>query len=256
MFYFLSKILDVLVTPIAWATALVVTGVARRAPTRRGRVLALLGVAVLVVFSLEPVSNALFRSLESEPLRTFRPGVTYDTVILLGGITDERAEATWGERAFNDNNERLLQTFDLLRTGAARTAIVSGGAASATIPPKLYEARVLVDQLVAWGIDPPRLVVEDKARNTHENAVFTAAIVRDRGWQSVLVVTSAFHMPRAYGCFRAEGLAVDTLPVDFRSYESHGPVDPFPRADHLAESSAAIREWVGRAVYRVRGYSR
>ncbi len=253
MFYFLSKILDVLVTPIAWSSALVVAGVLR---SPRGKGLALLGVVVLVGFSLEPVSNALFRSLETTAGRSpAGPGAGFDVVILLGGLTDERVEGTWGGRAFNDNNERLLETFDLLRSGAARNAILTGGGAPST-PKSLLEARTLADQLVAWGIDPERLVVEDQARNTHENATLSARIVREKGWTRVALVTSAFHMPRAAGCFHAEGIDVTAFPVDYRSFGGGYPADLLPRADHLAESSAALREWVGRVVYRARGYSR
>jgi uncharacterized SAM-binding protein YcdF (DUF218 family) len=255
MFYVLSKILDVLLTPIAWVTLLLVVGLSARRPSARRRGLGALGVVILLFFSLEPVSNALFRSLESPPLRTFRPGVTYDVAILLGGIGEDRVEATWGQRAFNDNNERLLETFDLLRKGTARNVIVSGGAPSEARS-KMLEARVLADQLIDWGVAPARVVVEDHARNTHENAVDSAAIVRARGWQSVLVVTSAFHMPRAFGCFRAEGLAVDTLPVDFRSFGPAYTGDLIPRAEHLDQSTGAIREWAGRWIYRARGYSR
>jgi uncharacterized SAM-binding protein YcdF (DUF218 family) len=252
VFFLFSKILDVLVTPLAWAILLVLVGFRR---SRWERVAPAAGLAILVLFSLEPVSNALFQSLESPPLRTARPDMTYDVAILLGGVGDDRAEATWGERAFNDNNERLLETFDLLRTGKALHAIVSGGDPAGTRK-EWQEADVLVEQLVAWGISRDRLVVEDEARNTHENAVLSAAIVRARGWQRVVIVTSGFHMRRAYGCFRAEGLPVDALPVDFRSYGSAYRGELIPRADHLAESSAALREWLGRAVYRFRGYSR
>ena len=253
MFFFLSKILDVLLTPLAWAVFLLVAGLTGKRPWRRW--LAVGGIALLLFFSLEPVANALFRSLESPPLRTYRAGTTYDAVILLGGVTDDRVEETWGVRAFNDNNERLLETYDLLRTGAARYAIISGGTLAPT-PDQKIEARVLADQLLAWGIAPDRVVVEDHARNTHENAVLSAAIVRARGWKSVVIVTSAFHMPRAYGCFLAESLPVDTLPVDFRSYGSSFTGGFLPRADALAQSTAALREWFGRWTYRVRGYSR
>lgn len=254
MFFFLSKILDVLFTPLAWSVVLVAVGVfgARSSPRRRW--LSVGGLGVLLFFSLEPVSNALYRTLEDPPPRTVRPEVTYDAVILLGGVVDERVQATYGVRAFNDNNERLLETFDLLRKGTARYAIVSGGSAYTTAEPT--EAATLGNQLVEWGIDSDRVVLEDRSRNTYENAVYSSEIVRERGWKSVLVVTSAFHMPRASGCFRAVRLDVDTLPVDFRSYAGPFSGEWIPRAKYLESSSIAIREWSGRAIYRARGYSR
>lgn len=253
MFFFLSKILDVLLTPLGWATVLIVLGLARaRRPALRSAMVAL-GLVVLLFFSLEPVSNALLHALETPPLRTIRPDVTYDVVILLGGVSDARVNATWKERAYNDNNERLLQTFDLLKSGVAKNAIVSGGSDG---PATSNEAVVLTRQLVDWGIDPARVVAEGQARNTHENAVYSSAIVRAHGWKSVLIVTSAFHVRRAYGCFVAEGLAVDVLPVDFRSYESPSSGELIPRAEYLAASTNALREWFGRKIYAMRGYSR
>jgi uncharacterized SAM-binding protein YcdF (DUF218 family) len=255
VFFVLSKILDVLLTPLAWSVVLVAFGTFGPHSIRRRRWFSVGGLVVLLFFSLEPVSNALYRSLEDPPLRTLRPDMTYDVVILLGGVVDDRVQLTSGQRAFNDNNERLLETFDLLRKGKARYAILSGGSVS-TSRRRLTEAAALAEQLVAWGIDADRVVVEDQARNTYENAVDSSAIVRARGWKSVLIVTSAYHMPRAYGCFRAVGLNVDTLPVDFRSYASPFSGELIPRAQHLDASTIAIREWSGRAIYRARGYSR
>jgi uncharacterized SAM-binding protein YcdF (DUF218 family) len=255
VFYFLSKILDVLLTPLTWSLALVALGTFGPGSALRRRGLVAAGLGVLLFFSLEPVSNALLRSLEDPPLRTYRPDATYDVVILLGGVVDDRVEASWGQRAFNDNNERLLETYDLLRKTSARNAIASGGPVSSSRS-EVVEARALADQLIAWGIEPERVIVEDHARNTYENAVDSAAIVRAHEWKSVLLVTSAFHMPRAYGCFREVGLDVDTLPVDFRSYKSPYSGELVPRAEHLAHSTTAMREWFGRAIYRLRGYSR
>jgi uncharacterized SAM-binding protein YcdF (DUF218 family) len=147
----------------------------------------------------------------------------------------------------------LLVTFDLLREGRADYAVISGGNAGA--PADTVEARVLAKQLTDWGIAPERVVIEDTARNTRENAVEIARIVRLRGWTKVLMITSAWHMPRSLDCFRAVKLDVDTLPVDYRSYDSHAfPSHWLPRANFLDQSSAAIRELAGRVIYRIQGY--
>jgi uncharacterized SAM-binding protein YcdF (DUF218 family) len=260
VFFVLSKIFDLLVSPVTWAIALALLGVPFRVLLRRPdrelprwrRFSPLAAATVLVVFSMEPVSNLLLRSLEDPPLRTVKDGVTYDVVVLLGGVVDERSAQTFGVRSFNEASERLLETYDLLRMNRARYAIVSG-AAPAREGIQIVEATALRDQLVAWGIEPDRVIVEDKARNTRENAVESARIVRDRGLSSVLIVTSAFHMKRALGCFHAVGLEVDTLPVDFRSHSQGSSW--LPRADFLDDSTIAIHEWTGRAVYRLRGYA-
>jgi uncharacterized SAM-binding protein YcdF (DUF218 family) len=123
--------------------------------------------------------------------------------------------------------------------------------------PEAIEANILVEQLIAWGIEPARLIIESRARNTHGNAVECVRIVRERGWTRLLVVTSAFHMQRTQGCFRAEGMDVDLLPVDFRAYDParyNGRL--LPRAGAFNQSSNALRELAGRAIYRLQGYSR
>ncbi len=256
MFFVLSKTLDLLVAPLTWIFVLALLGV----PFRRGRELPrwrrfspLAAALVLLLFSHELVSNALIRSLEAPPIKTYKPEVTYDVVVLLGGVIDERASQTYGERALNESAERLTATYDLLRTDKARFAIISG-ASEPRAGIDVVEASALRDQLVAWGIASDRIIVEDKAKNTRENAVESARIVRERGFASVVIVTSAFHMPRALGCFRAVDLAVDTLPVDYRGHERWTMW--LPRARYLDDSTMAIREWTGRGVYRLRGYTR
>ena len=98
-------------------------------------------------------------------------------------------------------------THRLLREGKARVVIASG---------ENPEAEVLGRQIEDWGISRDRIIVEGRARNTHENAVFSQEIARARGFERVLIVTSAFHMQRAAECFAAVGMKVDTLSVDYR----------------------------------------
>ncbi len=258
MFYILSKLLDILLSPLSWGLALLALAVPwRRRPTRRWRrkrVLGAVGLGILLLSSMMPISNALVRSVEGAARPTYRADVVYDAVLLLGGVVDEDATARSGQPAYNDNIERLLVTFDLLRTNKARVAIISGAALDR---PELGEAVVLGRQLEQWGIAKERIIIEDRARNTRENALFTKEIVLARGFERVLMVTSAFHMVRATECFVAVGLPVDTLAVDYRAHDTGGRAgDWLPRAHALAVTTAIAREVAGRAIYRIRGYAR
>ena len=260
MFFVLSKILDLAVEPLTWV--LVLTAVALRRSASRSprprRSLGALGGAlvVLLVLGNPMVSNRLWWWLEGaapEPAPSSEP---YDGVVLLGGVVPHgflgRAEAA----RYGDGVERLLVTYDLLRQGRARRAIITGGIAAPGADERV-EATVLADQLVAWGIAPDRLIVDTEALNTRQNALEAARIARREGLHRLLLVTSAFHMPRAAGCFRAVDLPVDLLPVDRRAVEpARHPWHLAPRAEAFHESSEAVREWTGRAVYRVLGYSR
>jgi uncharacterized SAM-binding protein YcdF (DUF218 family) len=254
VFFFLSKTLDALLCPLTWSIALVAVGLGWQKPPARRRLYGVAGLAVLLLFSFEPFANALERTLERGATRTYRADITYDAVILLGGVV-ERAAAP-GQPAYNDNIERLLVTYDLLRTNRARHAIVSGGVLDPAVP-GLVEANTLGQQLVDWGIPPDSVVIEPHARNTHENAVLSQRIASERGWTHLLIVTSAFHMPRALGCFRAVGLAVDTLPVDYRAYDpARFSGSWMPRSAYLDRSTIVLREWFGRGIYWLQGYAR
>lgn len=260
MFFILSKTLDVLLSPLTWGLVLSAAGVRwRRRPPRRplrGRALAALGLATLLFFSSGYVSNALRWHLERSATSTYRSDVTYDVVVLLGGIGDERLWALTGEPAFNENVERLLTTHRLLRDGRASYAIVSGAAYDPAYA-AFSEAAMLTRSLEDWGIARERLIVEDKANNTRDNAVYSAEIIRARGFRRVLVVTSAFHVPRAIECFRAVHQEADFLAVDHRAQP---PVfrssSLLPRAEFLFYSTSAIREIAGLWIYRFQGYGR
>jgi uncharacterized SAM-binding protein YcdF (DUF218 family) len=114
------------------------------------------------------------------------------------------------------------------------------------------EGALLAKQLEDWGIDSSRLFIEGNSKNTRDNAVESKRIATINGFHSLLLVTSALHMPRALDTFHGVGLNPDVLPVDYRSFDGPSGREGFlPRAAWLAESTAVLRELVGRVVYRV-----
>ncbi len=252
MFVAASKLLDLAFAPLSWALALLVAAVVLRKRLRRPWALVVAAIAVLAVFSSGPVANALARAAERSAPRTFRPDVTYDAVIVLGGAYDPAASRASGGTELREGAERILRGWELVRDGRAGHVVVSGGAIDPA-PGDRAEADAVAELYRAWGVPAERIVAEPRSRNTRENAVETARIVRERGWRTLLVVTSAAHMPRALGCFHAVGLAPDALPVDHRA---GGAGERLPRAEALDLSSGMLRELAGRAVYRAVGYAR
>jgi uncharacterized SAM-binding protein YcdF (DUF218 family) len=252
VFLVLSKTLDALLSPLTWAMLILLAGIVRRRATIP--LWAPLGaLLILVFFSVDPVSNALLRRTEMSVQRTERPSITYDAVILLGGLVEDGPTQSSGMPSYNEHVERMLATFEVLQSGHARQAIISGASWHADNP--VVEARVIATQLERWGIDRSRLLVEDKARNTRENALFSKQIADAHHLKRVLMITSAAHMPRALDCFQKVGLDVDALPVDYRSYDPSQNKGSFiPRAASLADSVAALHELVGRFIYKLVGY--
>lgn len=249
MFFVLSKVLDLLLAPLTWAMLLaggaVLLRARRAAPWLSGAT-----VAVLWVFSAEPVANELTRIAEAGVRSTVRPGVVYDAAIVLGGGIDPAASRGSGEMELGPAGDRILAGFALFQSGRVRNLLLSAGGPDPSEP---VEADWGAAAWRSLGVPADRVVRERQSRNTRENAEGSARIVRERGWNSLLLVTSAMHMPRAAATFRKAGLEVDVLPVDRR----HGPKDGswLPRVESLERSSGALRELAGRLVYRAADYA-
>lgn len=238
-----------------WASILVALGLVllwRGRRRRLGLLMSLMGLGCLWLMSLPAVSNRLWHSLEADAPFTIDEHTRYDVVILLGGAVSAYG-STPEEPAWNDNVERLLEVRSLLADGRAERVLVTGGSLGSGLP---TEAEYLSRELQRLGIAQERIMVEAKANNTRENAVFTKSLVEPLGAKKLLLVTSAFHMPRAMGCFEAVGLHPDAFPVDYRLRALERDPHLMPRGDYLSQSTRALHEWLGRAVYWVLGYSR
>ncbi len=251
MFFVLSKTLDLFFDPWWWAAVPMVVGFGLlwRGKRRAAAIVFSAGLFLLLAFSLPSVSHRLWHGLEADAPRTFRAEATYDVLVLLGGMVTPSG-ATPEQVSWGDNIDRLTISFELLRSGRARNVIVTGGVFREGMP---TEAEYLARQLEAWGIEKERIIVEAKALNTRENATYSKTIIDARGFQSVLLVTSAFHMTRSIASFQAVGLSPDTLPVDYRMRDPSATPNLLPRTRFLHESSESLREWFGRLVYRITG---
>src|SRR5262249_50634996 len=125
------------------------------------------------------------------------------------------------EVALNEAAERMTVVAELARRYPAARILFSGGSA-ALIFYEGNEAEFAGQLLESFGIAHERIVLEDRSRNTVENAIFSKALANPKPGERWLVVTSAYHMPRAVGVFRKAGFAVEAYPVDWRT---RGPQD-------------------------------
>jgi uncharacterized SAM-binding protein YcdF (DUF218 family) len=98
-----------------------------------------------------------------------------------------------------------------------------------------------------------RVILEDRSRNTYENAVFTRELVKPKAGERWLLVTSAFHMPRAIGCFRRADFPVEAYPVDWRKLPVLRLALNYHIAAGLGDLDGAAHEWTGLLVYWLRG---
>ncbi len=210
----------------------------------------------------------LLRSLEWRPL----PGsmqrtsdLRADVIVVLGGGARAPAPPRLGGE-LNEAGDRLLYAAQLYRQGAAPRVLLSGGrtewVGSASVP----EAETMADILTtSMGVPREALWLETASSNTYENAVETRAILEGRGAKTVILVTSAVHMPRAYRVFVKAGQ--DVIPAstdyivtqeDWAYYTQPDFVvqlfNLLPTADNLVRTTVVLREYIGICVYRLQGW--
>ncbi len=149
--------------------------------------------------------------------------------------------------------ERVRHSARLYHAGKAPLIIVTGGLV--WDGPALSEARVLQRQLRALGVPDHALLIEDDSRNTRQNALFTAELAATLGIEHVLLVTSAWHMPRAAAAFGRTALHVIAAAPSRRIRGTPSIFQALPNAPALSASTAALREYLGLVVYRLRGWT-
>lgn len=139
--------------------------------------------------------------------------------------------------------DRVWYGASLYHAGKAPIVVLSGGSDAQTT--RMSEADAMLWLLRDLGVPDSAVVMEDKSRNTEQNAQFTAIILKERGISEILLVTSALHMPRAFKRFQAEGLVVTPAPTDYEAQASEAWRGWIPDAGALDGSARAMKEIVG-----------
>jgi uncharacterized SAM-binding protein YcdF (DUF218 family) len=254
VFYLLAKIGWFVATPSNALPLLILAGVALvlLKHRRSGLGIALAATAGILIGGLAPVANALILPLE-ERFPPFRDdGRPVDGIILLGGSVEPDEAADRGQFAANDSAERIMSTITLARRYPQARIVISGG--SGTLFGRRAEAPLIAVYLTGFGLAAERLVVEDRSRTTAENAAFTRSLVEPKPGERWLLVTSAWHMPRAVGVFGKVGFPVTPYPVDFRTGGRGDLLRPFGSVSvGLKRLDLAMKEWVGLVAYRLSG---
>ena len=131
--------------------------------------------------------------------------------------------------------------------------LVSGGTGS-LFDQRTKEANLLKTFALQLGLRDDQVLVEADSRNTHENAVYTAQVLRTRQWRQVVLITSASHMRRALAAFHKQGIFPHPYPVDYAAADGVTPFSFVPSVHSLAKTTAVMHELFGLLTYRVQGY--
>ena len=252
MIYLLSKLLPLLILPLGLTLALLLI-----AYFSRKRIFIFSSITILWLFSTGIVSEALFRLIESPWERRNVKNVPLSSAIVV--LSGSRHPAP-GKDQINEwtDPDRFFAGIKLFKAGKAPRILFTGGVnpyyGGVTPEGALYlkEAELLGVPKQAMQSTPPLV-------NTAEEASAIRKLIRDSANSSpprIILVTSAFHMQRAQKMFERQGLAVVPFPVDFKTRGQWAgnrlkdPIQWFPNASYLNLSTQAVREMIGRIVYR------
>ena len=253
---FVDKVLTVLVLPLGLAvgTGLLALLAFAFGWRRAAAVLAVFPVLWLWGWSTPFPTMALIGPLaDPYPIQPVEMAPAADAIVLLGGGTKPiRGDMIYPD--LTDSADRIWHAARLYHAGKAPLIIVSSGNVSGNSkrPSRARAMRMLLDAL---GVPDDAIVIEERSRNTRQNAVFTEKIAADRGIRRVLLVTSYWHLRRAEAVFRRVGMEVIPVAADYKGRRRRFFVsDLLPHTSRLSFNSVLIKEHLGYFVYRLRGW--
>ncbi|MBO0948885.1 YdcF family protein [Fibrella forsythiae] len=261
MFYFLSKTAGYFLTPAGWLLAALAG--ALLFPRFRKRLLVVsLGVFWLLGNSF--LVNELARVWELNGCVPPMPRALNDTsatvaVVLTGGLTNSQLPVTPARPMLSTQADRLGQALYLYKTGRVQKILISGGSTDLFFmnTEALHEGLEGMRFLHLAGIPARDLIWETHSRNTYENAQFSAKVLRSRfHTDRCVLVTSAFHLRRAMGCFTRAGIQATPFPAAYiHKRRTFALVNLLvPHEDDFSDAMHLIREVFGYVTYRVAGY--
>jgi uncharacterized SAM-binding protein YcdF (DUF218 family) len=254
MFFILSKVFSIVLNPIVWIAWLGWRLFRASTPRQRTRRFYWLIGSVLVL-----TNPLLYRSALMSYETKYEPvpaGKIYEIGVVLGGFSEEMYT---DDRCLDLNlsGDRIVESARLWHAGKVKKILISGGS-GALLVNELEEATFASKYLISLGIPDSCIIIEHKSRNTHENAANTARKLTQLGLinEPILLITSAFHMPRAKACFVKSGLSVQSYCTDNTTRGKN--IDPRdyinPDAYGLEGWNRLVKEWVGMVAYRVKGF--
>ena len=256
MSFYLPKIIWMLVDPLAILLAMLCLGLVLcllRGTKRWGRRLVGLASVIIVFVSIVPVGQLLIAGLESRfpPVRRLPDKV--DGVIALGGSVSLGLSELRGQPTTNNNSERITAFAELVRRYPDAKHVFSGGSGSLKAG-YLREADIAAKILRGLGINTNEIIFEASSRNTYEHPREIRKLVAPKPEETWILITSAYHMPRAVGVFRAQNWPVLAYPTDYRTGGMRHTIGlgfTLPRG--ISTLSQGVHNWAGLIAYYLLG---
>lgn len=190
----------------------------------------------LIFFGFVPFGIWAFDQLENRFPKIHQIPPDAKGMILLGGPFDQRTTLARGETAYNLTAGRFIQFIELARENPHLQLVFTGTA---------FEVEMAKKQFKALGLDPSVIIFEGSSKDTKDNAVLTAQLIKPTPQEKWVLITSAYHMPRSVGVFRKAGFNIIPFPVDYHSTGKYDMVFFLSHLVNLEAWQAISREWLG-----------
>jgi len=207
-------------------------------------------LTLTIVIGVFPIGNFVLNPLERA--YSAQPTVTQPAgILVLGGAEDQAPDYAGKTAMVNDAGERLIAAMQLARQYPAAVVLYTGGKMALT-PVAQGTFELGPDILRQLGLSEDRMIIEGRSRTTAENAALARAMAPDAEGPWILV-TSAFHMPRALGTFCAAGWRnLVPYPTDYRGGKIREQIG-WNLGENLMDLNIGVKEWVGLLAYRITG---
>jgi len=247
MFFIVSKILAFLIKPTFWILLLLISSLFFK---KRRKTLLIISVCAFWFFGNSLIVDLAYKIWEEDVISVSEVKETYDYGIVLGGFSGY--DETKKRIEFNECGDRLFYTIQLYNLGKIKKILVSGGNGQ-LINEGYMEANWSRDFLLKCGIPQEDILIENKSRNTWENAKFTSQILINERDVKLLLITSAWHMKRASYCFEHNYMNVDKFSTDYTQKNIKLDLEYilFPTSDSYERWETLIKEMIGNLVYQI-----
>lgn len=259
MFIFLKLVKPLLLPATLLFIGFILVFALFRRRQRLARILLLVLLVIYYVLSIQPTAYMLSRNLESKLIQA--PSAQMSDaeliVVLAGGANKQEGIVPFGELS-GASLKRLWRGIQVYRQLDGTIPMLYSGGSGDPFDPVSIEAELAKQYAISVGIPEEQFWVEHSSRDTYESGVAIVQLLEERFPEAkehrIALVTSAWHMPRAYAVMRNLGLQAIPTPADFSpGVLKITPLSFLPAHSYFSASTVSIQEWIGIVGYKVRG---
>ena len=243
---YLHKILPLIFSPLMLVIGLIILGIIFNL-----RKFSLIGTIILIISSLPIISNKRIAYLEKDyqPIEIAEIE-NVDAIVVLSGMIRVIGDEENLKYEFTESVDRFFAGLDLFNNNKAPILILTRGKMPWSIG--IAEGEYLKELAIKFGISEENIILTDEVQNTDQEAKAVKNLLANDN-SRIILVTSAFHMPRAEKVFKAANINVIPFPVDFQNSKSKTTMMDFiPSSGSLSQTSHFVREMIGRLYYTLK----